>query len=70
MMYLQRRSVGPLPDGMAELKEALGYVNDQPPKDLDARFEALAKQKPGGRLSWTRGSSYRISKGRASYPAG
>jgi len=50
MMYLQQRSVGPLPDGMAELKEALGYVNDQPPTDLNARFESLAKQKPGGRL--------------------
>ncbi len=27
MMYLQQRSVGPLPDGMAALKESLGYVN-------------------------------------------
>jgi hypothetical protein len=50
MVYLQRRSVGPLPDGMAELKESFGYVSDQPPKDVEARFEAYAKQKPGGRL--------------------
>ena len=50
MMYLQQRSVGPLPDGIPELKESLGYVNDQPPTNLNARFESLAKQKPGGRL--------------------
>jgi hypothetical protein len=47
MMYLQRRSVGPLPDGLAALKESLGYVNDQPPKDLESRFKALAKQNHG-----------------------
>lgn len=50
MLYLQRRSAGPLPDGMAALKESFGYVNDQPPKDLPARFEAFARQNPGGRL--------------------
>ena len=50
MMYLQPRSVGPLPDGMAALKESLGYVNDRPPKDFDARFGAFAKQTPGFRL--------------------
>jgi hypothetical protein len=50
MMYLQPRSVGPLPDGMAALKESLGYVNDRPPQDFDARFEAFAKQTPGFRL--------------------
>jgi len=50
MLYLQRRSVGPLPDGMAALKESLGFVKDQPPKDLEARLDALATQKPAGRL--------------------
>jgi hypothetical protein len=47
-MYLQSRFVGPLPDGHDELEKALGYVNGQPAKDVDARCEALAKQKPGG----------------------
>lgn len=47
-LYLQRRSVGPLPDGMDALKESLGFVNDQAPKDLEARFAALVKQNPKG----------------------
>jgi hypothetical protein len=48
MVYLQRRSVGPLPDELADLRASLGFVNDQPPKDIEARFAALAKQQPGG----------------------
>jgi hypothetical protein len=50
-MYLQRRSAGPLPDGVAALKDALGFVNDQPPKDIMTRLAALAKQERGGRLT-------------------
>jgi hypothetical protein len=46
--YFQRRSAGPLPDGLDALRESLGFLNGRPPKDLEARFEALAKQKPGG----------------------
>jgi len=46
MMYLQQRSVGPLPDGMAALMESLGCLDGKPPKDLEARIKTLAKQRP------------------------
>ena len=68
MMYLQQRSVGPLPDGMAALKESLGYVNDQPPTDLNARFESLAKQKPGGRLYMEAGEFLKNLKKKGQLP--
>jgi hypothetical protein len=68
MLYLQRRSVGPLPDSMAALKETFGFVNDQPPKDLEARVQAFAKERPGGRLCLDAGEFLKNLKKKGQLP--
>jgi len=57
IMYLRPESTGPLPNDLYMLLASLGVVDGQPPKDVFERFQAYAKQKPGGAL-WLQANEF------------